>query len=423
MRSARLALAIAVGAAAPGARRLHAQAAPGQHLQVYLLTIGAGAEIYERFGHNAIWIRDTSAHTDLIYNFGMFEFPAGFADELAFAGRFAMGRPRYWLGVDSSIDHTLYEYRMRQRDLVAQELNLTPAQRGDLAGRLAVNALPANRTYTYDYFRDNCSTRVRDVLDVVLGGALARATRDRPGAGSLRFHTLRSITNDKLLFVGIDASFGPNVDRRLDQWDEMFLPEKVEQRIAELHVRTDSGEVVPLVKVTFPILTIGAFQVETAPPHWLGRFTLAGLVIAGLMLLGAARGATGAIGRVLVSAWLLIMGLGGTLLLFFWLFTYQVATYANHNILFLSPLALGVLPSAWYRGSAPPAAWRARFLGLLALSLVLGLGLVLVPIVTPQRNVEIAALTAAPTFAALWVVARRLRLPLPAAPVPAPAAE
>lgn len=387
-----------------------AQAPAGDHLQVFLLTMGAGADIYERFGHNAIWVRDTVAHTDLIYNYGMFEFPSGIGDELAFAGRFAMGRPRYWLGVDSSMDHTLAEYRFRQRDLTAQELNLTSPQRADLAARLARNALPENKVYTYDYFRDNCSTRVRDMLDAVLGGALRRATRDRPGAGSLRFHTLRSITNDKLLFVGIDASFGPGVDRRIDQWEEMFLPEKVAQRVRELHVTAADGHDVPLVKVEFPVLTIGRYRVETAPPHWLAGFALAGVAIGALLLVAAMSGPAGGVGRVLLSAWLLLTGLGGLLLLFFWLCTDQVATYANHNLLFLSPLALGVLPSVWYRGAIPARPWRARVTGLLALSVVLGVGLTIVPIVTRQDNLEIALLTAPPTLAGLWVVATRLRL-------------
>ncbi|MGH7594187.1 MAG: DUF4105 domain-containing protein, partial [Gemmatimonadales bacterium] len=64
-----------------------AQAPAGDHLQVYLMTMGAGAEIYERFGHNALWIHDTVAHTDRIYNYGVFEFPKGVSELLAFYGR------------------------------------------------------------------------------------------------------------------------------------------------------------------------------------------------------------------------------------------------------------------------------------------------------------------------------------------------
>lgn len=407
-RPGRLALVLAVVAAlAPPAAR--GQAVDGDRLQVYLLTIGAGDAIYERFGHNAIWIRDTLSRRDLIYNYGMFAFPNSLGGELAFAGRFAMGRPRYWLGVDSSLEQTLAEYRFRRRDVTAQQLALTPAQRADLATRLAVNALPENRTYTYDYFRDNCSTRVRDMLDRVLAGALARATRDHPGTGSFRFHTLRSITNDRLLYSGIDAAFGPAVDRRLDQWEEMFLPEKVQQRVRELYVRSSDGRDVPLVSGEFPLLTVGVYHVEPAPPHWEVGFALVGVLIAIVLLLAGRNGPAGVAGRVVTSGWLLLMGAGGLLLLFFWTATNQFATYANHNLLYISPLALGVLPSVWYRGSQPAASWRLRVVGLYALSIVVGVGLTLVPIVTRQHNVEIALLVVPPTGAALWIVAGRLR--------------
>lgn len=400
------AIATLVGTPSPPA---HGQAPPGSNLQVFLMTMGPGADIYERFGHNAIWIRDTLAHTDLIYNYGMFEFPAGLGEKLAFYWRFAMGRPRYWLGVDSSLQHMLDVYRYYERDVSAQALNLTPAQRAGLASRLSVNALPQNRVYTYDYFRDNCSTRVRDMLDVVLGGALKRATRDRPGAGSLRFHTLRSITNDKLMFLGIDAAFGPRVDRRIDRWDEMFLPEKVQQRVGELHVPDGGGAQQPLVKAEFPLLTIGRYHVDPAPPHWLGRQILIAGLIAGIMLLAMFNGVAGVVGRVVMTAWFLLLGLGGMLLLFFWLGTAQVATYANHNLLFFSPLALGLLRLVWAHDPASASRWNARLVGLMSAGVVLGFGLIAAPIVTPQDNLPIAVLAGVPTLAAAWVLARKLR--------------
>ncbi len=156
------------------------------------MTIGPGAEIYERFGHNAIWIRDTAAHRDLVYNYGEFDF-----SQPDFYRNFALGVPQYWLAVDD-LDGTLAQYQARQRSVTVQELRLTPAQRAEIANRLAVNVEPTHRVYTYNYYSANCSTRVRDLLDDVLGGALRRATQGRPADGTLRFHTLRSIANNVL---------------------------------------------------------------------------------------------------------------------------------------------------------------------------------------------------------------------------------
>jgi len=289
-----------------------------------------------------------------------------------------------------------------------QELNLSPSERGDLAAKLALNAQPEHRYYIYDYYRDNCSTRVRDMIDVVLHGALRRATRDRPAGTTLRFHTLRSIENSLLLFVGIDAALGPRVDRPIDQWDEMFLPEKIALHLRELRVTGPDGIDAPLVKTEAQVLTIGRYRVESAPPRWELRYALAGLLATGLIMMALLAGPPGVTGRVVATAWLVLMALGGLLLMFFWLISYNVATYANHNLLLLSPIAVGVLPSIWYRGPASAPRWRWRVLHALAISVLLGTAVAIVPIVSRQDNIRLVLLTALPTLAAAYIAARRL---------------
>ena len=407
MTSLRGVLAVAY-LAAPGAAP--AQAVPpvdGTHLQVYLLTMGPGASVYERFGHNAIWIRDTVARTDAIYNYGMFEFPDSFSGMLGFIGDFAMGRPRYWLGVDSSLDNELFIYQMRGRNLSAQELNLAPAQRADLAERLARNALPGNRYYQYDYFLDNCSTRVRDMLDQVLGGALRRATVDRPTTATFRFHTLRSLTNDPPLWLAIDAGLGPRTDRPIDQWHEMFLPQAVAARMSDLKRIDSTGTSIPVVSRSFTLLTINRYHVAAAPPHWIPGFTAIGAALAVMILLGLRADGYGVLGRVIATTWLAVVGLGGLLLLFLWLCTRHVATYANHNVLFITPLALAVIPSVWSR--ATPVGWRLRAIHGAVVSVLIGAALLVVPIASPQRNALILALVVPPLLASVWVALRRQR--------------
>jgi len=407
MRSVGRLVAVLVAVGGSTAARAAGQE-PGGALQVYLVTMGPGAEIYERFGHNAIWIRDTVAHTDAIYNYGMFSFGDGTLTNLvSFAARFAMGPQQYWLGVDSSMENVLQLYRWRGRDLVADRLNLTPAQRADLATRLRINALPQNRFYAYDYFRDNCSTRVRDMLDLVLGGALKRATLGMPAEGTLRFHTRRSITNDKFLYVAIDAAFGPRVDRQLDQWDEMFLPAKVQQRVRALSVTRPDGTEVPLVEAEFPLLTLGEYHVDAAPPNWTGPFLLIGLAIAGLTRLEESRRVTSWIGRVVAGAWLSLMGIGGVILLFFWLFTQHVMTWGNHNLLLLPPLALLLVPVFWGRSAVIP--WRATapIAIVVMVSVASGTLLALVPDLAGQQDGPTAALVALPTFVAALEAYRR----------------
>ncbi len=382
------------------------------------MTMGAGADIEERFGHNAIWIRDTLAHSDLIYNFGTFEFPRTMTGLIAFGARFAMGPPKYWLGVDPSLDNELNNYQLRQRDLAAQELNLTPSQRVDLAARLAVNARAENRYYAYDYFRDNCSTRVRDILDLELGGALKRATLGKPAEGTLRFHTRRSITNDKLLYFGIDLAFGPRVDRPLDQWDEMFLPAKVAARITELTVPGADGGPEPLVKNSFSLLTIGAYHVEPQPPAWGGFFLAIGLVVAGLIKLASAHGRLAMVGRVIGGAWMLLIGIGSLVLLGFWIVTQHVATWQNHNLLMVSPLAFGLVSTFWHRRGLQPSRRAPVVAKLLIVSVIVGIVLAIFPSIGGQDNLANALLVAPPTVVGALEVLRRSGRPQKAVPNP-----
>lgn len=374
---------------------------------VYLMTMGPGELVEERFGHNAIWIRDTVAGIDRLYNFGMFDY-----DQPNFYWNFIKGRPQYWLDV-WSLETTLRVYAARQRAVEVQELALTAAQKAELAANLARNANPEHRTYNYDYYLDNCSTRVRDALDRVLGGALRRATEGVPGEGSFRFHTQRSITSNPWLYLGILAAIGPRADQPRDQWDEMFLPEKVQERVRELTVTADDGREVPLVVREATLLEFDTWHVEPAPPDWTWPLLGIGLLLAGLIASGLVRGGWGVPGRVLAGVVAVAAVLGGTLLLFLWWFTDHVITDRNANVLFLSPLAVAVPVLLLGRGGA----LRWQRLALVAAGLG-GLGGLLAATNLWQDHREVAALMVPPLLAAITVavVVSRRRAAAPTGP-------
>lgn len=390
--------AIMVGVATPIAAqdpRPHGLA--GASLQVFLMTMGPGASVYERYGHNAIWIRDAGAGTDLVYNYGTFDFATP-----GFVMNFVKGRPRYWLGV-SDLEGTLQQYTHAQRDVTVQELNLPAARRAELADYLASNALPENRVYTYDYFRDNCSTRVRDALDHVLHGALRSATVDRDAAGNFRFHTQRSLTNDGLMYTGIMLGQGPRTDQPIDQWEEMFLPAKVQERVRELTIAGPDGTIVPLVASERSLLEFGAYHVEPEPPAWGWKFQLVGLLLAALIATGMLRSGAQALGRVVAALWLIVSGIGGLVLLFLWLGTDHVFSASNRNILFMSPLALLVVPLLWRRAGQGPSRLGALAAAGMILSVTVGALLALAPSLGGQWNLQVMQLATLPGIAACLV--------------------
>lgn len=180
---------------------------PGSNLTVYLMTMGPGDQVWEKFGHNAIWIHDAAAGTDVAYHWGLFDF----ADK-DFVPRFIQGRMRYSMGA-FDMGQTVAAYQQTNRTVWAQELNLNPAQRQKLADFIAWNLLPENRYYNYDYYRDNCSTRVRDAIDNALGDAIERATEKSPSGTTYRFHTSRLTQDDLPVFTGTMMGLGESTLR------------------------------------------------------------------------------------------------------------------------------------------------------------------------------------------------------------------
>ena len=177
-------------------------ASPDTVLTVYLMTMGPGRQVWERFGHNAIWIHDPVHGTDQTYNYGLFDF-----HQQNFLLRFVQGRMWYWMRGYPAQSY-VESYRRANRSVWVQELEIPPAARRELQRFLEWNELPENRFYHYDYYRDNCSTRVRDALDRALGGAIRGATAELPSGKTYRFHTQRLTTNDPPIYTGLCSRWG-----------------------------------------------------------------------------------------------------------------------------------------------------------------------------------------------------------------------
>ncbi|HMF39843.1 MAG TPA: DUF4105 domain-containing protein [Polyangia bacterium] len=320
---------------------------PGQ-LRVFVMTMGPGDHPFFRFGHDAIWIRDEAAATDKVYNFGTFRF-----DSPRLIFDFLGGRLNYWLSV-SSLPHVVGEYRRENRSIAIQELALTPDQKTDLQAALDVNARPENRLYKYDYFLDNCSTRVRDAVDRVAGGKLHAAAR-QPGRMTLRQHALRMTAQPFWLYLALDIVLGPTVDRPIDQWAEMFLPEELARGLS-------TG---PLISGQVEIVHADRPPPLASPPAFGRRFFGVGLAVGFLFAgMGAAgrksRGARVAAG-VLMALWGLAVGFIGCFLFYVWAFTDHVVAHRNQNILICAPWAIALLVLGVGVAMGRPGATRKAF--------------------------------------------------------------
>ncbi|HLV64490.1 MAG TPA: DUF4105 domain-containing protein [Polyangiaceae bacterium] len=377
--------------------------------RVAVLTMGPGDHPFARFGHNALLLewRDRA----LVYNFGTFAF-----DGLSGIRDFMAGRFRYWLSV-STLPDTLYAYAAQNRTVVAQELALTREERGALAKALAENARPENRYYDYDYYYDNCTTRVRDAIDRVLGGELARAV-EGPGRYTFREHTERLSAEELWLYTALDLALGPLTDRPTTRWDELWIPDELERALDRATIDRD-GERRPIVARTRTLVTAERPPALDAPPARVPGFALTGLAFGGaLALLGGAaraRPALRAAFGALTALIGLLLGFIGWVLLYFWLFTKHWAAHQNMNLLLTGPwaVALSATGIGLALGRTRGLERSRRLLAVSAVCALLAVVLALIP-GFGQDNTRMAAL-----FAPIWLglyAGARLLSGMPLAP-------
>jgi hypothetical protein len=371
-----------------------------------MLTFGPGDHPFFKFGHNALWVKPRD-EPGQIFNFGTFSF-----DQPNLIAKFLRGRLIYWLSVGPAAG-TLYGYEASNRTILAQELDLTPAESRALAERLADNLRPEKREYLYDYFLDNCSTRVRDAVDAVLRGQVRAAGR-APAAMTLRDHALR-MTSDLLWeYTALHFGLGPLTDRPLDAWGEAFLPEKLRDLLRTVHVAREGGAR-PLVRSERVLFQARRAPPAARPPAWWPWFALLGLgsgaVLAALGWLGRRRaGARVALG-VLAGLLGLVLGLLGLILMAVWIFTNHRAAHGNANILLCAPWAVALLPlgvgvALGWVGAQRAASWVAL---VAVVSALVGAAAKLLP--GPAQNNTAFLLLLVP----LWIgLAAGLRQLLPA---------
>jgi hypothetical protein len=385
----------------------------GSDLTIYLMTMGSGDQVWERFGHNAIRVVDATRGTDSVFNWGTFDFR-----QPHFLQRFMTGNTLYWMQGDG-IAETLATYRYLNRSVWVQELDLTPAERAAVRDFIVWNAQPDNRYYRYDYYLDNCSTRVRDVIDRVVGGQLKAAISPRLTNTTYRFHTQRALQFDEPVALGTNIGLGEVADRRISAWEESFLPARLQDHVRSVQIRASDGSRHPLVKREQQLFRANRPPEPTAPPSEMMRNLLIGVAIAACLALLARAAQTGRrAARIafatLATFWTALEGILGIILIVGWTATRHVFMARNENLLQFDPLALAlalVLPFALARSRAVDA---ARSLSIVVAAIAL-LGLVLK--VLPwfdQVNGEVIALTLPAHLAVAWGV-----LSLAVAPDPA----
>lgn len=373
------------GTTAPGPASAVAE---GERFAVYLVSFGPGRHIWERFGHNAIWIRDTTTGANTAFDYGRFSFETS-----RFFLRFAQGRMEYWMGREDGVA-LINAYIARGRAIWLQELALDPEDRVRLRDVLEADFADDQGRYRYNYYRDNCSTRLRDAIDLVVGGAI-RTTLDTAATGTtFRFHTRRSLEHNALSYFAVTAALGPATDRPITRFDETFLPLRLRDHLRDVVVVGSDGRPRRLVRAEVLVAESDRFSVPDTPSNWTWRFLLAGVALGGMFTgLGRAGARSPWARRVwvtLAALWALVTALGGGMLAFFWALSEHSDTWRNANLWQFNLLAgvLFVLLAGAARGNTTRLLQARRIAVIIAGLGALGLVLKGLP-GTGQANLDV----------------------------------
>ncbi len=308
-----------------------------ENLQFYLVTFGPGDDIPSYWGHIAMIVEDTLLHQSAIYNYGLYSF------DNDFLWRFVQGRLIFEVG-RASVNSYFRYYRSQNRTIQLLRLHIPLSKRLQLAGKLEWNILPQNKKYLYHHYYDNCSTRLRDLLDQALDGKFHQAMKT-PASMTLRDHTKRYVGRNPLLEWVLMFLMSDRIDRPINHWDEMFLPDELQKYAQQFHFTNSSGKVIPLAEP--PTIIFKATQRPPVPDK-IPRHEIPALLL-GILMGGMVLGMSWQQKRkpfrwfiLSFSVYQFLVGLmwailGGALF-FLMFFTEHDVTYGNENILLALPI-------------------------------------------------------------------------------------
>jgi hypothetical protein len=318
--------------------------AQGENLTLKVAVMGPGDQLYFWWGHIALVIEDADTGSSRFFDYGLFSF-----DNDNFFYNFAFGRLLYSCGV-SSTQRNLNNYFITNRDITVYTLDVPPELRLKVRDFAETNVLPENRDYYYHHFRDNCSTRIRDILDIATDGQFFEQYGQLPGRFTLREHVRRHTWFSPAVDWFLNFLMGQVIDTPITVWDDMFLPSEVGKRIEEFWYTDNDGVSRKLVS-SIEVLNRaeGRHKVLDVPrKQWPAElaFSLVLSAIFGFFFFLQAKKIRS--GRILagvsMSVTSLFFGIAGLLLYFMNIFTNHDYTYQNANMLFCSPVLLAGVP-------------------------------------------------------------------------------
>lgn len=311
-----------------------------EEAQISVLTIRPGDEIYTIFGHTSLRVYDPAKGKDQVFNYGLFSF-----SEPNFTMKFLRGKLLYYLGLNR-YKRFMDENAFERRSTFEQVLDLDMVQKNKLYAAMLENVKPENKRYLYDFFYDNCSTRLRDQFMKNIDGIAYPTT----SLGNLTYrqlldqYTYRTPWTD----FGMDLLVGARADETSGVLGEMYLPIFFYNHLSNTTV---NGK--PLVSEDKLVLDFEEAEKERDRIPFFTPVLLFGilLLLEIVLFIRAYQSKSGLTQNskwlsVYDRLWYFILGISGVIIILMWFGTDHFATKWNFNLLWMSPLFLWKLFSS-----------------------------------------------------------------------------
>jgi len=318
--------------------------------EISVLTIAPGASLNDAFGHSAFRIKDKRFGIDLVYNYGIYDF-----NTPNFYTKFAQGKLNYLIGRNYYLDfYNSYVYQ--NRTIEEQTLNLSQTEKQQVFDYLENNYKPENRAYLYDFFFDNCATRIKDVLVKNIHSSITFNNPENFQPQTFRTLIQNQLDANSWGSVGIDIALGSVIDRPATPEEHMFLPKYIHTFFGEATLNTSTNPLVKSNKLVFKQKeTKGSKQMLFSP---FVIFSVLGILIISITYLDYKNQRRTKLLDILLFT---ITGLIGVFILLLWFATDHEATAQNYNLLWAFALNLFVLgqvakqtPKLWFIVSELP---------------------------------------------------------------------
>tara|TARA_R110002049_G_scaffold3795_5_gene27631 strand:+ start:107608 stop:108780 length:1173 start_codon:yes stop_codon:yes gene_type:complete len=325
--------------------------------EISVLTIGPGTLLNDSFGHSGFRIKDKVKGTDIVFNYGVYDFEAE-----NFYLKFAQGKLDYLIGANYYED--FYEsYIAQNRSIQEQVLNLSSSEKQDLFDYLLNNMKPENRRYLYEFFYDNCATKIKDVLQEVTKNSIVFHEPD--GFEQKTFRTLihENLNRNSWGCFGIDLALGSVIDKKATPEQHMFLPKNIHAFFERATLGNSDEKLVKKSNVLYE--KIGTPQ----PTNFLTSPLMLFGIVGFLMLFITYNDFKKNKQTVWLDATLLtITGIIGIVVLLLWFATDHTGTHQNYNLLWACALNILVIGQLFKEKAS---AWFIKYLKFLVILLCL----------------------------------------------------